>query len=266
MIPQDYHIHTDYSCDCKATMKEMCQAAIEFGIGEIGFCDHYDLMPEDPCYSFFQADAWWESLQRCRKDFQGSLTIRAGIELGEPHLFQDEIQEILENYPWDYSLGSVHWVGSKIVFDPAYFNAPAEVAYRTYFLELAKMATHANFDILAHMDVVKRYGFDIYGVYDPLQFEREIRDVLSICAKRGIAMEVNTAPLRRPIQQVSPSPIILSWFLEEGGRWVTLGSDAHLAEHVGFGLETAMSSLRSAGFEDLASFKSRNPSAIPIPH
>ena len=265
MIPQDYHIHTDYSCDCKATMMEMCQAAVELNIKEIGFCDHYDLMPEDPCFAFFQADAWWESLQRCREDFQDSLTIRAGIELGEPHLFQDEMHEILEKYPWDYSMGSMHWVGSKTVFDPSYFKAPADVAYRTYFLELAKMVAHADFDILAHLDFIKRFGFDTYGMYDPFQFESEIRDVLRICATRGFALEVNTAPLRRPVNQIAPSAVILSWFREEGGRWVTLGSDAHLSEHVGFGLESAMSFLRSAGFEDLASFESRHPSPMPIP-
>ncbi|HEY48313.1 MAG: hypothetical protein AMJ88_13725 [Anaerolineae bacterium SM23_ 63] len=265
MIPQDYHIHTDYSCDCKATMVEMCQAAIELNIKEIGFCDHYDLMPEDPCYAFFQADAWWESLQRCREDFGDTLTIRAGIELGEPHLFQAEMHEILEKYAWDYCMGSLHWVGSKSVFDPSYFKVPADVAYRMYFLELAKMIAHAEFDILAHIDVVKRYGFDAYGMYDPRQFESEIRDVLRICATRGIALEVNTAPLRRPVNQTSPSAVTLSWFREEGGRRVTLGSDAHLTEHVGFGLDSVMSILRSVGFENLASFESRNPSPTPIP-
>ncbi len=265
MIPQDYHIHTDYSCDCKATMIEMCQAAIDFNIGEIGFCDHYDLMPEDPCYAFLRVDAWWESLQRCREEFHDSLTIRAGVELGEPHIFQDEIHEMLEKYPWDYSMGSLHWVGSKTVFDRSYFEVPADVAYRTYFLELAEMAANGDFDILAHMDVVKRYGFDAYGVYEPLEFESEIRDVLRICVSRGIALEVNTAPLRRPVNQISPSDVILSWFREEGGQWVTLGSDAHLTQHVGFGLESAIKFLRSAGFEKLASFESRNPSPIVIP-
>jgi histidinol-phosphatase (PHP family) len=172
---------------------------------------------------------------------------------------------ILEKYPWDYSIGSMHWVGSKSVFDRSYFTAPADVAYRKYFLELANMVANADFDILAHMDVVKRYGFDTYGMYDPFRFESEIRDVLRICATRGFALEVNTAPLRRPVNQIAPSAVILSWFREEGGRWVTLGSDAHLTEHVGFELEPAMSFLRSAGFEDLASFESRHPSAIPIP-
>jgi histidinol-phosphatase (PHP family) len=175
------------------------------------------------------------------------------------------MHEMLEKYPWDYSMGSMHWVGTKSVFDRSYFSKPADVAYRTYFLELAKMAANGDFDILAHMDVVKRYGFDAYGVYDPNQYEREIREVLRICATRGIALEVNTAPLRRPINQIAPSSVILPWFREEGGRWVTLGSDAHLTAHVGFGLDVAMSFLRSAGFEDLASFESRNPSPIAIP-
>lgn len=66
-------------------MTEMCRAALERGIPEIGFSDHFDMMPEDQCYNFFQADAWWEALQGCRENFQGLLAIRAGVELGEPH-------------------------------------------------------------------------------------------------------------------------------------------------------------------------------------
>ena len=92
-IHQDYHIHTNFSCDCEVSMTEMCRAALERGIPQIGFTEHFDLFPHDPCYAFFQADAWWEELNQCRDAYKGSLTIRAGIELGEPHVFPKEVQK-----------------------------------------------------------------------------------------------------------------------------------------------------------------------------
>ena len=264
MIPQDYHIHTLFSCDCQATMTEMCRAALKCGIPEIGFSDHFDMVPEDQCYNFFQADAWWETLQRCRQNFQGMLAIRAGIELGEPHRFQDEVHVLLENYPWDYSLGSLHWIDSMSIFDPLYFGQPEERSYRDYFREMAKMASVGDFDILAHLDIIKRYGFDKYGAYDPHSFEDEIRTILRICAERGLGLEINTATLRRPVGQTAPAEVILQWFREEGGRWLTLGSDAHLPEHVGFRLEQTVETIKSVDYSYLACFEARQASPIPI--
>ena len=259
MIPQDYHIHTQFSCDSHASMNEMCRAALEIGISEIGICDHYDLLPEDPCYDYFKPDAWWKTLEQCRTDFKGLLHIRAGIELGEPHRFLRATQDILQQYPWDLALGSLHWVGDELVFHRSYFNQPAEDAYRAYFHELYNMVTQADFDVLAHMDIVKRYGFDEYGEYMPRKYEADIRAVLRAVAQKDIALEVNTSTLRRPIHQTTPSPEILTWFHEEGGKWVTLGSDAHRPENVGAGLEKAYSFVRDAGFNYLAGFKGRQP-------
>ena len=264
MIPHDYHIHTLFSCDSQATMTEMCRAALERGIPEIGFSDHFDLMPEDQCYNFFKADSWWEALQRCRENFKGMLSIRAGIELGEPHRFQDETHVLLENYPWDYSLGSLHWVGSMNIFDPLYFEQPADRSYKDYFREMTKMVAEGDFDILAHMDIIKRYGFDNYGSYDPYSFEDEIRTILRLCVERGLGLEINTVTLRRPVNQVAPAEVVLRWFREEGGRWVTLGSDAHLPEHVGFGLDQVVDVLQSVGYSYLACFENRQPRPLPF--
>jgi histidinol-phosphatase (PHP family) len=124
---------------------------------------------------------------------------------------------------------------------------------------MQKMVAVGDFDILAHMDVVKRYGFDNYGRFQPELHEREIRAVLITLAERELALEVNTSTLRRPVGETSPESTILRWFYEEGGKYVTLGSDAHHTEHVGFGLEHAMKNVREAGFTELTRFKQREP-------
>lgn len=264
MIPQDYHIHTNFSCDCQLSMLEMCRAAVEKAIPEIGFTDHFDLVPQDPCSAYFQADPWWEELVRCRDAFKGSLRVRAGVEIGEGHLFLAQVQQLHAAYPWDYSLGSLHWVGSGLVFDRSFFERPEKEVYQAYFDELARMSLEADFDVLAHMDVVKRYGFEAYGPFAPEEFEGPIRKILRTLAQRGKALEVNTATLRRPVDETSPSSLVVEWFRQEGGRWVTLGSDAHRAEHVGQGLEKALHVTRSAGFHHVASFQERKPTALSL--
>ncbi len=262
MIPYDYHIHTHFSCDCDASMQQMCQAAVKHGIPEIGISDHLDFHPKDECCNYFKVDAWWEELERCRASFEGSLVIRAGIEIGEPHRFSESVNPLLERYPWDYCLGSLHWVEDLCVFDRKYFNRSAADAYRGYFTELLNVVTQGDIDVLAHFDIVKRYGYDIYGRYDPNPWEKEIRPVLRKCAQRGIALEVNSGTLRRMIGETSPQQTIITWFKEEGGRWLTLGSDAHQPDHIGFEFASCISTIREAGFDVLARFESRQ--AVPI--
>jgi len=265
LIPHDYHVHTDFSCDCKATMVAMCQAAVEKGIREIGFSEHLDLFPEDRCYASFRVEAWWEELARCREAFRGQLTIRAGIEVGETHRFRESMDEVIRRFPWDYVLGALHWVDSALVFDRAYFQRPADAAYLDYFRELRRLVEPGGFDVLAHMDIVKRYGFTYYGPYDPRRYEGEIRAVLRACAQQGIGLEINTSTLRRPIAVTSPDDLVLRWFREEGGEWVTMGSDAHLTADVGYGMEQVIGAVRAAGFDRLARYESRRPVALPLP-
>ncbi len=245
-------------------MAEMCRAAIEKDIPEIGFCDHFDLIPEDPCYGFFRADAWWHDFEECSKEFAGTLQIKAGIEIGEPHRFPEAVAELVANHDWDYVMGSLHWVGDTLVFDPEYYQRPKHQAYADYFRELQQLVQQSSINILGHLDIVKRYGFEHYGPYDPEAHEDQLRSLLRSCAERDIAVEINTSTLRRSIMEPSPHHKVLSWFREEGGRWVTLGSDAHEPDQVGFGLEKALKAVTMAGFKTLASYERLVPHRVAI--
>lgn len=245
-------------------MARMCWAALNASIPEIGFTEHFDLHPNDPCKGYLNVDKWWEELTRCQNEFSDILTIRAGIELSEPHQYPKTIEELLDQYPWDYALGALHWVGKELIFEEDYFNRSEKEAYEDYFSEMLRMVETGKFDVLAHMDIVKRYGFENYGPFNPEQTEGKVRSILRTLANRNIALEVNTASLRRSIQETSPSERILHWFYEEGGQWVTLGSDAHSPEYVGFGLDKALSIIRSSGFDHLASYRSRKPKRTPL--
>jgi len=246
-------------------MREMCQSALDRGIPEIGFTEHLDLLPFDPGYATFRIEAWWEELQRCRQAFAPQLSIRAGVELSEPHRVRHAAEAALQGLPWDYVVGALHWVGPVLVFDRAYFDRPAGEAYIAYFDELAAAADAGGFEVLAHADIVKRFGHTAYGAFDPRPYEGAVRAALRACARNGIALEVNSSTLRRPVAELSPSPLMLTWFREEGGRLVTIGSDAHLPGDVGAGLDQALEAVRAAGFRSLARFEGRRPIEIPLP-
>lgn len=268
--PHDYHMHSNFSCDCRATMAEMCRSAIAKGIPEIGFTEHYDLHPGETHRDWFRLDEWAAELARCRAEFDGQLIVRAAIEIGEPHVYQTEAHAMLARYPFDYALGSLHWVGPETIFAAEYFRRPADEAFRLFFEELERMTRVDGYDILSHFDVPARTAFDVYGKYDPRRYEDYIRPILRNCIEKGIALDINTAMLRRngetphAASLLTPGLDILRWYVEMGGERVTLGSDAHRPEHLGANLGEALEVAKAAGIKYLTRFERRQASLMPI--
>ena len=265
MIPHDYHIHTTFSCDGKSSMWDMCQAAIARSIPEIGFTDHFDLSPRESCRDWFKPEPWWSEIQSCRSRLDGQLSLRAGIEAGEPHLYPEELRQTLATGEFDYVLGSLHFIGLQTIFDDTYFqDHPADEVFPLYFEELELMTRTGEFDILAHLDILARVAKPIYGDYVPRRYEACIRPVLHNCIERGIAIEVNAGALRKDAHILLPDLDILRWYAEMGGERVTLGSDAHRSEQVGMDLEMALDAVCQAGFKSLTFFKQRQAIQMPI--
>jgi len=264
MLP-DYHIHSTYSCDARDSMTAICSQAIALGLQEIGFSEHLDLHPLDDTRGYFKPEAYWAELEACREACGPQLSIRAGLELSEPHDHAAELQPLLAAHPWDYMLGSLHWVDDMSVFDPQYFRVGPHEAYGGYFDGLLELVRHADFDILAHFDIAKRYGFDAFGAFDPAAQEERIRAVLDELARRGRALEINSGTLRRTVGETSPGEVIVRWFREQGGQLVCFGSDAHDAVHVGFGQQQVIRMLRLTGFETYTIYERRQPRLLPLP-
>jgi histidinol-phosphatase (PHP family) len=246
-------------------MEEMCNGALGNGVKEIGFTDHYDLHPNEECRGYFRIEPWIVELEKTRARFDGQLIIRASIELGEPHIFKKEAQAMSARYPFDYTLGSLHWVGDESIFDPAYFKKrqPQE-AFTLFFEELERMTRVGGFDILSHFDVVVRTGFAVYGHYDPRDYEECIRPVLKNCIERGIALDINTKGLRTSVNKLTPNVDILRWYAEMGGERVTLGSDSHQPKYVGAGCDAALRAVQAAGLKYLTYFEKQQATLLPI--
>jgi histidinol-phosphatase (PHP family) len=257
MIPIDYHIHSCYSEDSEGTLEEMCRQAFSLGISEIGFAEHWDVGPYEKKPRFFKPVPWYAGLERLRQLYAGKLTIRAGIEVAEPHLYPAPAAEILAQVPFDYVLGSVHFVGPNFVFDENYFRANiADEVYPAYFAEVERMLQTADLDIMAHFDVPVRTAKLIFG-YDPGRYKSQICSILSLIIDRRLALEVNSAGLRKASRNLMPDPLILEWYAGMGGKLVTIGSDAHASNQVGLHLDAALKAIRSAGISHLTKFEAR---------
>lgn len=264
MIPLDYHMHTRFSEDGDDTLEAMCRRAVELGIPEIGFSEHWDVGPYEKNPRFFQPEPWYAELMRLRSLFADQLILRAGIEISEPHLYPDETAEIVSRLPFDYILGSVHYVGEHLMFDEGYFRQhTADEVYSTYFAELDRMVRTAEIDIIAHFDLPARTAKPIFG-YEPTRYETAIRAILAAMIERGLALDVNVSGLRKPAQNLMPDPLILRWYAEMGGERITFGSDAHSVDHLGLNLDRALLAVREAELKSVSQFEQRRARLIPL--
>lgn len=253
----DYHVHTDTSFDCQTPMLDMCYNAVSIGLHEIAFTDHFNNHLLDIDLGYYNPDRFFEDIEYCRAQFP-KLTIVAGVEVGEPYRWEKKIRPVLERYPYDVVLGSLHWVGRENIFSPNYFRSRSpQQAYKEYFDELLVMIDAGGFDVLAHVDLPKRTAFNIYGEFNVSQIEDSMRKVWERCIVRGIIPEINTKALRLPVHQLHPTTEALSWYVAMGGTSITIGSDAHQPESVGQGFAEAVESAQNAGIQQIVRFKNR---------
>jgi histidinol-phosphatase (PHP family) len=127
-----------------------------------------------------------------------------------------------------------------------------------YFDELLQMLQWGNFEILAHITYPFRYIFNLCGyVEDINKYSKKIDEILKLCAEKDKALEINMGGLKYPINKPAPDIDTIKRYKELGGRLVSVGSDSHYAERIGFGIPRAYEMAREAGFDFVARFKER---------
>jgi histidinol-phosphatase (PHP family) len=258
----DYHMHLrspDESIDHTVeAVERYVEAAAERGIDEIGFTEHV--------YYFEQTRALWSlpyQLDRCRHDLESYVDalveakrrgypVKLGLEVDHQPQLADEMDEILDPYPWDYLIGSIHFLdGHGIDQEPSLVSAlGVEQAWTQYYEWLADAARRV--DVLCHPDLIKFLGpeieWDWAGVATSLD---------SVC------LEVSSAGLHKPHGKLYPNADLLraGW---ERGLPITLASDAHIPQNVGRDLDRAIDHARAAGYETVTIFDERAPRQEPL--
>ena len=247
----DMHTHSDISADCQTPMAAYCERALEMGIDAICFTDHLDHNPLDAGYGFYDRTHYFQELEEVREQYEGRLLLLSGVEFGEPHRYPKQLEEV-HRYPYDYILGSIHfWKEDVPARKMAYQPILVEKSFDIYWEEVRKAVSHGGFDALAHMDYPSRYY--LVSLYE----EDRIREIFSIMEKNRIILEINTASTRRGVSEPNPSHELLSFYRECGGKYYTLGADAHKTESFGDKLFIEDSRAKKLGLKQVY-FRERN--------
>jgi histidinol-phosphatase (PHP family) len=275
----DYHMHLrrptqqpgleeiDHTADAAERYVEVAR---ERGVDEIGFTEHV--------YYFRQTRSLWTQpyyAERCVYDLDVYVEavleakrrghpVKLGLEVDYVPGRERETYDLLEPYPWDFLLGSVHDIeGHPVDSDPAeglWKHFPVEEVWRRYFIALRGAARSGLFDALAHPDLVKIFG--MRPSPDSVQLHHEeTADALEATGR--VALEVSSGGLRKPVGELYPDPAFLEACRARDVP-VTLASDAHLPDDVGRDFDQALELMRRAGYDTVTVFEGRTARQEPL--
>jgi histidinol-phosphatase (PHP family) len=263
----DYHMHLrneqeeiDHSVEA---VERFVEYAIARGIDEIGFTEHV--------YYFRQTEGIWDvsyQVDRCVYDLdryvdavleaqRRGMPVKLGLEVDWKPEKVEELREALEPYPWDYLLGSIHFIdGLGIDGEPKLTDVlGVEAAWERYFDELGRAAESGLYDSLAHPDLVKIFG--------SRAADATALHAVLVSRLDGVCLEVSSAGLHKPVGELYPDPALLA-IAKQAGVSITLASDAHSPQSVGRDLDSAIEHARAAGYQTVTVFDGRKGRQEPL--
>lgn len=252
----DTHIHTKFSSDCKMELAPAIAKAKELNIGLI-ITDHMDLnYPEIDKFHFDVAD-FFNTYGPHRND-----ALLLGIELGMDIDHKEENKKLAESYPFDEIIGSQHFVHKFNMYDPkVYEELSKKEIYIEYLLDaIASIKTHNYIDTFGHIDYICRYCTYEDRELHYKDYADYLDELIKLCVNYDIALEINSRRLNNEIS-FSSLKKIYTRYKELGGRYVTLGSDAHNVSGIGLNLDKGLYLAETTNLTPVY-FKERNPQFI----
>lgn len=265
----DYHTHHERCGHAVGRLEEYVRAARERGLKEIGLSDHQpvlhirpeDLLPE-VAMPMEELPLYVQEALALKEKYRGEIEVKVGLEADWVAGYGEQVRALLAQYPFDYVIGSVHFLGDWDHTDSrqlaGWETRDVFATYEEYFEQIRAAAASGLFDTIGHIDVIKRFG------YKPERsWEHLLEETVVAVRDAGVCVEVNASGLRYPCAEQFPSKRMLE-MMHSHRVPLTIGSDAHKPEHVGLGLDTVVALLREVGYREVHGFTGRERYAIGI--
>lgn len=264
----DYHLHTPLCHHALGSPAEYLEKARCIGLREIGFADHYPLgllgmKPQSEVTMSPGELAGYISEIRALGAGEKEIKVKLGVEVDYLPGKEKELARLLACDPFDYVIGSIHfmddWDFTHPLHASRYETSDLGQIYRRYFELLWQACSSGLFDIIGHIDVVKKFGHRLSDDGMEPYWRRTAR----ILKENGLCFELNSSGRAAAAAEFYPGRRLLELCCREGVP-VTLGSDAHGPEQVGRYFDEALELLQDVGCRELAVFSERQRSFIPL--
>lgn len=262
MIRADIHMHTRISHG-QATVAEMYEAAREAGLEYVGFSEHSPLPEGFSCRLYhddFAANfpSYCEEVLALKQRQDGGPQVLLGIELDWIPANMDYMRRLLAAHPFDYVIGSLHFLDEMSVGFNANWDCPVEETFSRfayYYKVMADMARAGLVHVASHPDFIKLHCFDLFSEWLWQPGSREIiGETMAALRQSGVAMEVSSAGLRQKFCEPYPGPMLMDLAGREGVL-ISLASDAHRPDEVAYEFDELARYVRSYGYRESAIFQ-----------
>lgn len=268
----DYHVHNHFSPDSDADTAEILKNLQKMGVKEVCFTNHAEWFDDASAsgrgvFDLYEALRRFESIhweiEQLRPKFP-KIKIKVGVEITYNPKILKGLEQFLNEANLDFVIGSVHEIDDFIINSSKhchnYFKDKTESqAYDPYFEQLGELVQWGQFSVVGHLDVIKKYGVQYYGPFEPKKYKKPILKVLQLMKEKGLGIELNAGSLHQRCQELFPHPAILQWALEVGLEHFTLSSDSHTAEEAGIPIKETLEIAKSVGLKTVSTYDQRIP-------
>ncbi len=255
----DLHNHTPLCNHAVGTPEEFIQKAIQKGIKIYGFADHAP-MEFDYEYrmSFEDMSKYENEIKKLKEKYKDKIEILLGYEVD----FTPFVDKRVLQREVDYLIGSVHFLDNWGFDNPEFIKEwerrDVDDVYKEYFNKIEEMANSRLFNIVGHIDLVKVFG------HTPTKNIKDLaKNAIKAIKKANMVVEINTSGLRKPVKETYPSNELLEMILNEDID-ITLSSDAHAPEQVGYKLKETIEKLKKLGVNEAVYFKNKEKFKIKL--
>lgn len=262
----DLHVHTSLCNHATGTMIDYVRSGIRAGLTTLGFSDHNPLLPAYENrfrMTTREMEVYVRTIFALRERFKGEIEIKLGVELDYVSEEEDFLRGFIDKYPFDYIIGSVHYLRHPISGDYLYLSEITKKQkvenFSRYFEKIEQAAQSGLFDVVAHFDLPKKF----WGPLMNGEFELA-QAALETISRQGLALEINTSGLRtNGVEDSFPGDEVVRVAKELKIPFV-LGSDSHAPADVGSHFPEVAKNLSVLGVKNLVSFDKRKRYEISL--
>lgn len=252
----DYHVHTSFSNDSTYEMEDVIRQAIALGLDEICFTEHVDYGVD---YEICDYDAYNKRFLECRDKYEAVITLKKGIEFGVQLHTAEQFKRAFAANNFDFVIMSCHEIDNQEFWNQNFQRGRTQAEYNRLYYEalLTLTEVYKDYSVLGHLDLIRRY--DKAGDYPFSKVRTVVEQLLRQVISDGKGLEINTSNVRYGINDFTPSREIIELYRDLGGRILSIGSDSHKKEHLGFNLAVMQQELKLLGFTEFCTFAGMEP-------